>query len=99
MLTLIIIFGGIIILFAVILTTKKEKNSPKSHHKKSGNFWTCGEKGCKNNEYGEFKSKKDCETVCKSFVDEGFGCKLTNGVPWNSYSSFNTCNKHSRYKN
>ena len=93
MLTLIIIFSGIIILFTVLMTTKKYKQKPK--FKQSGNFWTCGEKGCKPNKYGEFTTKKECEIICKSFVNEGFGCKLTKGVPWNSYSSFNTCNKHS----
>ena len=42
-----------------------------------------------------FTSKKDCETVCKSFVNNGFGCKLILGVPWNSYSTAKTCKKHS----
>ena len=93
MLTLMIVFAGIVIMLVVLMTTKNYKQ--KNTHKASGDFWTCGEKGCKPNKYGEYTTKKGCETVCKSFVNEGFGCKLTKGVPWNSYSSFKTCNKHS----
>lgn len=95
MLPLIIIFVGVAILFTVLITNVRFTTEPKKSNKRAGSFWTCGEKGCKPYKYGEFNTEKDCNMVCKSFVNSGFGCKLTQGVPWNSYSTLKTCEKHS----
>jgi len=99
MLALIIIFICIIIISLFIVLLRINETKPKKEMRLKSDFWgrgwTCGQRGCKPNEYGEFASKKDCETVCKSFVNNGFGCKLILGVPWNSYSTAKTCKKHS----
>ena len=58
------------------------------------NKWTCGNKGCKPNIYGEHKSKESCVTVCSSFVNEGSGCRKTVGVPWNSFSDLSACRRN-----
>ncbi len=58
------------------------------------NKWSCGNKGCKPNVYGEHGSKEECIRVCSSFVNEGFGCVKTEGVPWNSFSDLNACRRH-----
>ena len=60
-----------------------------------GDFWTCSGKGCKQHQYGEYKTKKQCVNTCKSYVNErNEGCKITTGIPWNSFSDLNACHRY-----
>jgi hypothetical protein len=58
------------------------------------NKWSCGNKGCKPNIYGEHGSEEACVRICSSFVNEGSGCVKTLGVPWNSFSDLSSCRQN-----
>jgi len=60
----------------------------------SGEFWTCGGRGCKPYEYGEHRTKEKCSNSCKSYVNERDGCKRIDGIPWNSFSDLNACQRN-----
>ena len=79
-----------IITFVLIYITYN--NSPKNKLV-PGDNWSCSEKGCKSDPYGEHGSESSCLGVCSSYVNEGRGCKKVKGVPWNSFSDLKACHR------